>query len=119
MILFFQVECHPHYRQEELIKYCKKEGIHVQAYSSLGTSTETLLLNDPTVCKIAQEINVSPARVLLKWALQQEISIIPKAVRSAHIQDNFNLDFSITEEQMKRLSCLPQKKYAWNPDNVV
>lgn len=67
------MECHPHYRQKELIKFCNAEGIHIQAYSSLGTSINTNLLKDPVVNDIALELNVSPARLLLKWALQQGI----------------------------------------------
>ncbi|KAL2718640.1 hypothetical protein V1478_012516 [Vespula squamosa] len=113
-----QVECHPHYRQEELIKFCNAEGIHIQAYSSLGTSINTNLLKDPVVNNIASEINVSPARLLLKWALQQGIGIIPKAVKKEHIQDNINLNFIIDAKQMKILSSLPQIKYAWDPKNV-
>lgn len=74
-LIFTKVECHPHYRQDELINYCTKEGIHVQAYSSLGSSGKTALLKDPVVNKIAKELNVSPARVLLKWAVQQGIGI--------------------------------------------
>ncbi|XP_076765727.1 uncharacterized protein LOC143432745 [Xylocopa sonorina] len=113
-----QVELHPHYRQEELIKYCNEKGIHVQAYSSLGTSSSTSLLRDPTVVKIASQLNVSPARLLLRWALQQGIGIIPKAVKKEHIRDNIRLDFSIDEENMNILSSLPQQKYAWDPSNV-
>ncbi|XP_076174137.1 uncharacterized protein LOC143150032 [Ptiloglossa arizonensis] len=113
-----QVECHPHYRQEELIKYCKKHGIHVQAYSSLGTSNNTDLLRDPVVTLLASQVNVSPAQILLKWALQQGISVIPKAVKKEHIKDNIQLDFIIDDENMKVLSSLPQYKYAWDPSNV-
>lgn len=113
-----QVECHPHYRQEELIKYCNEKGIHVQAYSSLGTSSNTSLLKDPTVTKIASQLHVSPAQLLLKWALQQEIGIIPKAVKKEHIRNNIQLDFMIDEESMNALSSLPQCKYTWDPSNV-
>ena len=73
-----QVECHPHYRQTELIKFCDQEGIHVQAYSSLGTGNYKSLLKDPVVERIATELDVSPARVLLKWAVQQNIGKIIK-----------------------------------------
>lgn len=70
---YCQVELHPHYNQKQLVEFCNKEGIHVQAYSSLGTSTNTSLLKDPTVSRIAGQLKVSPARLLLKWALQQGI----------------------------------------------
>ncbi|XP_008205329.1 glyoxal reductase isoform X2 [Nasonia vitripennis] len=113
-----QVECHPHFRQDELIEFCTKQGIHVQAYSSLGTSDTTNLLEDPVVKKIASELNVSPARVLLKWALQRGLGIIPKAIKSDHIKDNIKLDFEISKDQMTLLLSLPQQKYSWNPDNV-
>ncbi|XP_043270968.1 NADPH-dependent aldo-keto reductase, chloroplastic-like isoform X2 [Venturia canescens] len=114
-----QVECHPHYKQTELIKFCEEEGIHVQAYSSLGTSNYKSLLKDPIVCRVANELAVSPARVLLKWALQQNIGIIPKAVQKVHIRDNFQLQFKIHDDQMIALSSLTQTKYAWDPDNVA
>ena len=113
-----QVEYHPHYRQEQLIKYCNEKGIHVQAYSSLGTSSNTSLLTDPIITRIASELNVSPAQLLLKWALQQGIGVIPKAVKREHIRDNVQLDFTIDKEDMKVLSSLPQQKYAWDPSNV-
>ncbi|XP_063975739.1 glyoxal reductase-like [Diachasmimorpha longicaudata] len=114
-----QVELHPHYPQRDLVEFCEQQGIHVQAYSSLGTSTDNSLLKDPVVCRIAGELNVSPARLLLKWALQQGIGIIPKAVQKNHIRENFQLDFTIHATQMAELSSLPPHKYAWNPDNVV
>lgn len=44
--------------------------------------------------------------------------IIPKAIQTKHIQDNFKLDFEISDAQMQLLSNLPQKKYAWDPENV-
>ncbi|XP_051161342.1 uncharacterized protein LOC127281605 [Leptopilina boulardi] len=113
-----QVECHPHYRQDELLKFCTKEGIHLQAYSSLGGSDNGALLNDSTVVKISSNLNVSPARLLLKWALQRGIGIIPKAKSAEHIKDNLKLDFTIDEESMKLLLNLQEKKYAWDPSNV-
>lgn len=113
-----QVELHPHYRQEELIKYCNEKGIHIQAYSSLGTSGNINLLRNPIVLKIASQLNVSSARLLLNWALQQGIGVIPKAVNKEHIKDNIQLDFLIDEESMNILFSLPQIKYAWDPSNV-
>ena len=58
-----------------MIDYCKEKGIFVQAYSSLGTSDSSKLLDDSIVKQIACDLNVSPARVLLKWALQRGLGI--------------------------------------------
>ncbi|XP_033224467.1 uncharacterized oxidoreductase YtbE-like [Belonocnema kinseyi] len=113
-----QVECHPHYRQDDLLKYCTQEGIHLQAYSSLGSSDNDALLNDPVVRQVSSTLNVSPARLLLKWALQRGIGIIPKATKTAHIRDNIKLGFTIDKDSMDLLLNLPQQKYAWDPSNV-
>lgn len=32
-----QVEVHPYFRNQELIDYCASEGVHITAFSSLGT----------------------------------------------------------------------------------
>lgn len=112
----------------------------MQAYSSLGTSSNTSLLTDPTVTRIASQLDVTPAQVLLKWALEQGIGkqfillmylcynctvfmnillgVIPKAVQKEHIRNNMQLDFMIDEENMNALSSLPQRKYTWDPSNV-
>ncbi|XP_012270516.1 aldo-keto reductase family 4 member C8 [Orussus abietinus] len=113
-----QVECHPHYRQQELREFCNKANIHVQAYSSLGTTGGIGLLNDPIVNIIASEIGVTSAQLLLKWALQQGIGVIPKATKKEHIIENIQLDFMISDGHMNILSNLPQEKYTWNPENV-
>ena len=66
----------------------------VQAYASLGgqdagaKKLEPLggrLLDHPTVTALATKHNVSAGHVLLAWALQQDVAIIPKSakVRSA------------------------------------
>lgn len=69
-----QVEYHPHYVQEELKHYCDGQGIHLQAYSSLGTTVhESPLLQDPTVTTVAKSHSLCPAQVLLRWATQQGI----------------------------------------------
>lgn len=64
---FFQVEYHPKWKQIELVEFCKKENILLQAYCSLGgTGATHVLLQDKTVCKIAEKVNKTPAQVLLK-----------------------------------------------------
>jgi diketogulonate reductase-like aldo/keto reductase len=62
--------------QKELVEFCRNKGIVFQAYSSLGTSDKSLtkkLVENATVVSIAQKYSKSPAQVLLKWSLQQNI----------------------------------------------
>lgn len=58
-----QVEWHPHCYNDELHKFCLKEGIHLQAYSSLGGSNNPSLINDKELEVIAQKLQKSPAQV--------------------------------------------------------
>lgn len=115
-----QVEWHPHYHQPELLAFCRKENIFLQAYSSLGSSNTTELRNDPIIKDIANKLGKSSAQVLLRWAFQQNIGILPKARSQVHIEENFNLNFIIPDDDMAVLNSMKIiHKYAWNPEPVV
>lgn len=115
-----QVEWHPRNHNSTLLDYCREKGIFLQAYSSLGTSGSSSLREDPTVRQIAQKLGKSVSQVLLRWAYQQNIGILPKASSRAHIEENIDLDFVIPDEDMKTLSDLKVKqKFAWDPTVVA
>lgn len=114
-----QVEFHPHHNDPELLKYCRDKGIFLQAYSSLGSSNAVSLRHDPTVIKISEKLGKSPAQVLLRWAFQQNIGILPKGSSRAHIVENIDLDFVLPEDDMNTLATLKVKeKFAWDPTVV-
>mmetsp|Transcript_2208 Transcript_2208/g.4066 ORF Transcript_2208/g.4066 Transcript_2208/m.4066 type:complete len:248 (+) Transcript_2208:1-744(+) len=90
-----QIECHPYNPQTELVEYCKKEGIAVVAYASLGgqdTGKKTWnvlggkLLERMEIQEIAQKYGKTPAQVLLRWATQQGIGVIPKSGNVEHMK---------------------------------
>lgn len=115
-----QVEWHPRHNQPELLAYCREQGIFLQAYSSLGSSNAVSLRHDPTVVRIAEKLGKSASQVLLRWAFQQNIGILPKASSRAHIVENIDLDFALPDDAMKALEQIEVKeKYAWNPEVVV
>ncbi|XP_060086015.1 glyoxal reductase-like [Ylistrum balloti] len=117
-----QIEYHPHLVQRRLVDFCRSKGIHFQAYSSLGTTTDSnTLLTDSVVCKIAKQRGVSPARVLLRWAVQQGIGVIPKSTNSDHIRDNMDIfSFSLSDQEMVSLNQLDtQSHLCWNPSQVL
>jgi diketogulonate reductase-like aldo/keto reductase len=115
-----QFEIHPRHFDTELIKYCREKGIFVQAYSSLGTSGSTSLREDTVVRDIAHKLKKTPVQVLLRYAFQQNIGILPKASSLAHIVENIDLDFVIPEADMKALTNLNVKsKFAWDPTVVA
>uniref|UniRef100_A0A182SFR4 tRNA-specific adenosine deaminase 1 n=1 Tax=Anopheles maculatus TaxID=74869 RepID=A0A182SFR4_9DIPT len=100
------VEWHPYYYQPDLLEFCRKQGIFLQAYSSLGSSNTIELRSDKTVQAVATRLQKTPAQVLLRWAFQQAIGILPKARSREHIVENVALEFEIPAKEMKELNEL-------------
>ncbi|XP_036404922.1 glyoxal reductase [Megalops cyprinoides] len=113
-----QVEFHPKLAQVELRALCRELGVCFQAYSSLGVGC---LLSDPVVLGVAKRCGRSPAQVLLRWAVQQEVPVLPKSSQPERVAENGQIfDFHLSEEEMGRLSALDcGKKYCWDPSAVV
>ncbi|CAG9130487.1 unnamed protein product [Plutella xylostella] len=118
-----QVEWHPYYFQPELLKYCNDNDILLQAYCSLGgTSAQNAsLLEDPVVVNIAKKLNVTRPQLLLAWAIQQGVAVIPKSTNPEHIKQNIELEFVIPKSDLEALNGLGRNniKYAWDPSEVV
>lgn len=115
-----QVEVHPYYQQRDLRAFCAAQGILVQAYSSLG-QMDPSLRQDRAVLKVAEEVGRTPAQVLLRWALQHGLPVIPKTTSPARMAENFGvLDFELDDGAMRRLDALEKgQKFAWNPELIV
>ena len=61
-----QIENHPSLPQQEIVDFCHEKGIHVTAYSPLG-STGSPMMKEPAVIKVAEKEGVTPAVVLLSY----------------------------------------------------
>lgn len=111
-----QVEYHPHLTQEELQVFCKKEGIQLEAWSPLKQGE---LLTEPTIVKIAEKHKKSPAQIILRWDLQNEVVTIPKSIKENRIIENASIfDFELTTEEMKEISSLNKnERIGPDPDN--
>ena len=56
------------------------------------------------VAQLAQRHRVTNAQVLLRWALQHKVRVIPGATSRAHIQQNLNLScFALSADEMALL----------------
>lgn len=125
LFLFFaKVEWHPFYYQMELLDYCKANDIVLQAYCSLGGKSlkNDDLLTHPEVTAIARKLEVTNAQLLLRWALQQDVAVIPKSTNPLHIKQNISLNFDIAPEDLHTLNNLStgtSVKYAWDPSIIV
>ncbi|GJN75369.1 glycerol dehydrogenase Gcy1 [Purpureocillium lilacinum] len=123
-----QLELHP-YNPSRLLDYCNSKGIHCTAYSCLGGHTKSPwnnhldLVENPTVLKVAEQRNKTPAQILLKWGLQRGTSVIPKSVTPARIDSNFDLDgWSLTDEEHAEISGIKTRAKvvgdSWMPIKV-
>merc|ERR1712232_255255 len=71
-----QIEYHPYQVDEATLAFCRKYGIVVQAYGTLSTAG---LLDDPVVQAVAAENGRSAGQVLLRWSLQEGVTVIPRS----------------------------------------
>ncbi|WP_462410408.1 aldo/keto reductase [Neobacillus sp. Marseille-QA0830] len=112
-----QVEFHPHLTQKELLAYCQKEGIQLEAWSPLKQGQ---LLNEPVLKEIAQKYRKSVAQVILRWDLQNGVVTIPKSIKEHRIIENADIfDFELSDEDMKRMDGLNQDSRAGShPDTM-
>ena len=111
-----QVEYHPHLAQTELLEFCKAEGIQIEAWSPLKQGE---LLSEPTIVEIAEKHKKSPAQVILRWDLQNEVITIPKSVKEHRIIENADIfDFELSADDMDRLNSLNKnERVGPDPDN--
>lgn len=113
-----QFEYHPLCQNEDLLQFCRGNGIQVEAYSSLARGN-TELFSNPAVQDIATRHGKSIGQVLLRWGLQKEVVILPKSIHSDRIRSNAELDFELTTEDMSQLNALNKQKHTcWNPSSV-
>lgn len=61
-----QIENHPSLPQQEIVDLCNQKGIHVMAYSPLGSTGGPLMSAEPVV-KLAEKKGVSPSTILLSY----------------------------------------------------
>lgn len=88
----------------DLIKFCQDNDIQVEAYSPIGHGA---VLNQADVKKVAAKYHVSAAQLCLKYDLQLGMVVLPKTANPEHMKQNADLDFTISDEDMKTLENVP------------
>ena len=118
-----QIEIHPWSQKPELVSYLKENDIDIIAYSSLvplstwrhkdgenSLKTDEMYKDgndlESPFKKMASKYDVTEAQVLLRWALQLGYAILPKSIQIDRMQENFDLDFRIDEEDMNLIEQL-------------
>jgi diketogulonate reductase-like aldo/keto reductase len=137
-----QVEFHPYLYQRNLLDFCAARGIAVEAYSPL---TKGVRLNDRKLVAVAKKYSKagpqpvaswsrlplvdrrsrrsetkSTAQILIRWALQHGLVVIPKSANRRRIFEDADVfDFEITVEDMQLLDRFNENlRTCWDPTNA-
>ena len=108
-----QIELHPQLQQQELRSFHKKHNIATESWSPLGQGT---ILQDATIGAIAKKHRKTPAQIIIRWHLDNDLIVIPKSVTPARIKENFAVfDFRLDDDDLGQIGRL-DKKHRIGPD---
>lgn len=95
------------YTQDEIVDFCHKNHILVEAYSPLGTGS---VFGNQELESIASNYNVSVAQLCLRYCLNKNVLPLPKTKSAERMIQNSLLDFEITQKDMDILDTFKEIK---------
>ncbi|VUC37912.1 unnamed protein product [Clonostachys rosea] len=116
-----QIEHHPYLVQPDLVALAAELNITVTAYSSFGPQSfielagifsvrakdTPLLLESDKIKAIADKHGKTPAQVLLRWATQRGVAVIPKSNNPGRLAQNLDVTgFDLAKEEIEQISGL-------------
>ncbi|KAI6221978.1 hypothetical protein M3Y99_01519100 [Aphelenchoides fujianensis] len=132
----YLIELHVLWPQKEMIALCKKLGLSITSYSTIGSPGRGAspiakfvpgdCMGHPVVQELAKKYNKTPAQILLRHTIQQGISVIPKSTNPDRLKQNIDIfDFEISAEDQKKLDDIDEKDhvrllqfdFAWHHPN--
>jgi 2,5-diketo-D-gluconate reductase A len=113
-----QVELHPYFQQQGLVREHAEREIVTEAWSPLAQGA---VLDDPVLAAIAREHGKTPAQVVLRWHLQLGNVVFPKSVTPRRIEENIAvLDFHLSERELGQIGELDRGwRIGPDPDTFV
>lgn len=101
-----QIETHPLCQQLLSHAWMKKYGVLHEAWAPFGEGRGGLF-SEPTLVAIGARYGKTAAQVMLRWALQRGVAVIPKSVHRERMEQNFDVfDFALTEADMQAIAAL-------------
>ncbi|KAL1318238.1 hypothetical protein HN51_070511 [Arachis hypogaea] len=110
-----QVEMSPSWQQGKLREFCKQKGIHLAAWSPLGSYTKSWgtnsVMESPIINKIATSKHKSVPQVALKWILEQGAIPIVKSFNKERMRENLKIfEWELSQEESQKFSQIPQRR---------
>ncbi len=112
-----QIEFHPGFAQFEIVKYCQKNNIIVEAWSPLGRRDA---LNNEIIKSLSRKYDKTPAQIILRWIVQQNIIPLPKSITPSRILENINIfGFGLDNDDIELINTINESNAECvNPDEV-
>jgi len=98
-----QIPVHVGHVDQELIAFCKEQGIAVEAYSPIATGR---LLKKKALAEMAGRYGVSVAQLCIRFCYQLGTVPLPKASHKEHMEQNTQIDFAISKGDMAALLAM-------------
>lgn len=100
-----QIEIHPYWVQERMVKANQERGILTEAWSPLGRGSDAL--KEAVITELAEKYGKTSAQVILRWHAQRGIIPIPKSRNIQHQRENLAIfDFELTQTEIERINLL-------------
>jgi diketogulonate reductase-like aldo/keto reductase len=114
----FEISPFNYQSRRDVIEFCQSKNILVEAYSPL---TKGRKLKDPDLIEIGNKYSKSPAQILIRWALQHQLIVLPKSSNEQRIRENADVfDFALSEEDMNHLDGMDENLVtSWDPTNTL
>jgi 2,5-diketo-D-gluconate reductase A len=88
-----QIELHPYLLNDAVHSYGREHGIATEAWSPIAQGG---VLGDPVITEIAEQLDRTPAQVVLRWHIERGNIVFPKSATPARMEENFALfDFEL------------------------
>ena len=101
-----QIELHPFFQQEDALALMKEYGVQPEAWGPFAEGKHGIFTN-PVLTEIGEKYGKSAAQVVLRWNIQRGVVVIPKSVHRNRMEQNIDIwDFSLTEEEMQKITVL-------------
>mmetsp|Transcript_87125 Transcript_87125/g.281342 ORF Transcript_87125/g.281342 Transcript_87125/m.281342 type:complete len:155 (+) Transcript_87125:822-1286(+) len=106
-----QIEYHPWVPELHLqtAEFCHRHGIVVTAYGSMGSAgSAAQMVTQDELQEMGRAHGKTGGQVLLRWAVQRNVSVIPGTSNPNHMSENLRIfDFSLNAQDMAMLDSIP------------
>ncbi len=113
-----QIEFHPYLLQSDLLDFCRRSRIQVEAWSPLMKGR---LVSNAALEQIGRTYGKSAAQIILRWDLQHGVVAIPKSVHKDRITSNADIfGFELTGEDMAAIDAMDRgERVGPDPNNFT